>query len=76
MISPASGSSSTNQEGYKGASVNKPKAEESNDDTLESVLTELNSLVGLDKVKEDVNSLINFVKISQLRKKRGMRSKE
>jgi len=42
-------------------------------DTLESVLEELNSLVGLEKVKSDVQSLMNFIKICQLRKQRGMK---
>lgn len=35
--------------------------------TLESVIDELNSLVGLAKVKEDVQGLLNFIKICQLR---------
>ena len=65
--------SSQTQEENKGVSVHKPSNEE-NKDTLESVLSELNSLVGLDKVKEDVNSLMNFIKISKLRRQRGMKS--
>ncbi len=43
------------------------------EETLEQVLGELNSLVGLKKVKEDVRSLMNFIKICQLRTKRGMK---
>ena len=65
--------SSQTQEENEGVSVHKPSNEE-NKDTLESVLSELNSLVGLDKVKEDVNSLMNFIKISKLRQQRGMKS--
>lgn len=65
--------SSQTQEENKGVSVHKPSNEE-NKDTLESVISELNSLVGLDKVKEDVNSLMNFIKISKLRQQRGMKS--
>ena len=42
-------------------------------DSLESVLAELNSLVGLDKVKEDVQGLLNFIKICQLRKQYEMK---
>lgn len=61
------------QEEAKAVSVQKPSNKENND-TLESVLAELNSLVGMDKVKEDVNSLMNFIKISKLREKRGMKS--
>ena len=66
--------SSQTQEENKGVSVHKPSNGEKNNDTLESVLEELNGLVGLDKVKEDVNSLMNFIKISKLREKRGMKS--
>lgn len=42
-------------------------------DTLESVLAELNSLVGLDKVKKDIQSLLNFLRVCQLRSQRGMK---
>lgn len=48
-----------------------PSAQEG--DTLERVLAELNSLVGLAQVKDDVQSLINFLKICRLREERGMR---
>ncbi len=40
--------------------------------SLEELLEELNSLVGLKKVKEDVKSLTNMVKIMKLRKERGL----
>ena len=56
-----------------GVTVTKPIDKEKTDDTLESVLAELNSLVGLDQVKEDVQSLLNFIKICQLRIQRGMK---
>ena len=35
-------------------------------------MAELNELVGLEQVKEDVNSLINLVKIRKIRQERGM----
>ncbi len=44
-----------------------------NEDTLASVLEELDSLVGLDKVKADVKSLMNFISICQMRTKRNMK---
>ncbi len=54
--------------------VKKPEImDENSKETLESVLAELNKLVGLDKVKNDVQSLINFIKVSQMRIKRGMK---
>lgn len=40
--------------------------------SLEELLEELNSLVGLKKVKEDVKSLANTVKIMKMRKERGL----
>lgn len=41
-------------------------------DKLEEYITELNSLIGLMNVKKELNSLINFVKLQQLRKQRGL----
>lgn len=40
------------------------------DDT--NAIDELNNLIGLTKVKEDVNSLINLIKIRKMRESRGM----
>ena len=59
--------------------ADKPKAEkaenkkkEEPEKTTEELLAELNELVGLEQVKEDVNSLINLVKIRKIRQERGM----
>jgi SpoVK/Ycf46/Vps4 family AAA+-type ATPase len=41
--------------------------------TLEQLLEELDSLVGLDTVKRDVHSLLNFIKVTKLRTERGMK---
>ncbi|MGI6623577.1 MAG: AAA family ATPase [Clostridiaceae bacterium] len=40
--------------------------------SLDELMEELNSLVGLQKVKEDVKSLANVVKIMKIRKERGL----
>ncbi|NLX63230.1 MAG: AAA family ATPase [Clostridiaceae bacterium] len=40
--------------------------------SLDELMEELNSLVGLKKVKEDVKSLANVVKIMKMRKERGL----
>lgn len=40
--------------------------------SLEELMEELNNLVGLKKVKEDVKSLTNVVKIMKMRKERGL----
>ena len=58
-----------------GHTVKQPAGRETGgeEETLESVLAELYGLVGLDKVKNDVQSLLNFIKISQMRTHRGMK---
>lgn len=50
-----------------------PDVEEKSGETLSSLLEELDGLVGLDNVKQDVHSLINFIRVSQVRKERGMK---
>lgn len=41
--------------------------------SLDEYLEELNKLVGLEKVKKDVNSLINLVRVRKIRKDRGIK---
>ncbi len=41
--------------------------------SLEEYMAELNRLIGLEKVKKDVNSLINLVQIRKLRQERGIK---
>lgn len=43
------------------------------EETLEELLEELTSLTGLERVKQDVNSLINLLKIRKIRTERGMK---
>lgn len=45
----------------------------SDDKSLEELLKELDSLVGLDKVKKDVHSLMNFIKVANIRKSKGLK---
>lgn len=40
--------------------------------SLDSILAELNSLVGLENVKNDIRTLINVIKVNQLRKLEGL----
>lgn len=56
-----------------GVSVERPASLQDGNDTLESVLAELNALVGLEKVKLDVQSLLNFLRICKIRTDRGMK---
>jgi SpoVK/Ycf46/Vps4 family AAA+-type ATPase len=48
--------------------------EEEKPRTLDELLNELNSLVGLNDVKKDVQEMVNFLKIQQLRESKGMSS--
>lgn len=41
------------------------------EESLEDLLQQLNSLIGLDSVKQEVNSLINMLKIKKIREERG-----
>ena len=53
-----------------------PKEEEQKEEESHSIdeyLEELNRLVGLEKVKKDVNSLINLVQIRKIRQDRGIK---
>ena len=54
----------------KGLESPEDKEEESH--SLEEYMDELNRLIGLEKVKKDVNSLINLVQIRKLREERGI----
>lgn len=49
-------------------------AKPANDESLEQLLSELDELVGLETVKRDVRSLMNFLKISRLRESRGLKT--
>jgi len=42
--------------------------------TLQQVLEELNSLIGLNAVKQEINTLINFIKIQKAREASGLKS--
>ena len=43
-------------------------------ETLDDLLAELNGLVGLNTVKQDVNSLIHLQEVCRIRKERGMKT--
>lgn len=47
--------------------------EEKLEKTLEEYIAELNSLTGLVNVKEDVNALINLMKVQKMREERGLK---
>ena len=43
-------------------------------ETLEELMAKLNKLIGLEGVKREVNSLINMIKVDELRKSRGFKT--
>lgn len=52
---------------------NLPGKVEGEKHSLQEYLNKLNKLIGLEKVKKDVNSLINLVQIRKLRQDRGIK---
>lgn len=53
--------------------VENAKVSNPNEKSLEELLEELDGLVGLDKVKADVRSLMNFIKVANMRKRKGLK---
>lgn len=43
------------------------------EENVEEILADLNELIGLDSVKEDVNTIVNLLRIQKIRKERGMK---
>lgn len=67
-----SGKPRTNQTARDKTSQAQPAPKPEKEKTADELLDELNSLIGLERVKEEVNNLINMLKIKQLRKERGL----
>jgi len=51
-----------------------PSLSNHQDQSLEEVLQELNSLIGLAKVKEEIKTLTNFIRIQKAREQSGLKS--
>ena len=69
-----SGSDSTSGSDKEAASVVKRgAADASKEKTLDELMEELNSLVGLDSVKQDLNNLVNLIKVKKMREEREMK---
>ncbi len=58
---------------HAGENIPKFKDNGEKEESLEELLHELNKLIGLQMVKDDVNSLIHLQEIKQLRKSRGLK---
>lgn len=57
---------------YKSSPITKAKEQEP-ELNADELIAELNSLTGLTEVKEDVNALINLMKVQKMREERGMK---
>jgi|GEM_PF-3859663 len=54
------------------ATTKPAKVEPDDEETLEEVLQQLQALIGLSKVKQQVTTLVNFIKIQKEREKEGL----
>ena len=60
---------------FKPASPSATKEVNINDtETVEKILEDLNQLVGLTQVKDEVNRLVNLIRVQKLRKERGFKN--
>jgi stage V sporulation protein K len=57
---------------YRNITTQEIGFEENSEESLESILLELESLIGLNNIKNEVKSLINFAKVNQTRKLKGL----
>lgn len=71
--SPRSDENDASEDELRGTAISSPANAENSTETLQSVLTELNGLVGLEQVKHDVKNLMDFIQICKLRAERGMK---
>ena len=70
---PAEAKEETKAEAAK--TVNAEAAEEQEPEpTLEELLAEMDELVGLEAVKKDIRTMMNFIRICKLRQERGMKA--
>ena len=70
---PADATEETKAEAAK--TVNAEAAEEQEPEpTLEELLAEMDELVGLEAVKKDIRTMMNFIRVCKLRTERGMKA--
>lgn len=56
----------------KKAVPNVKQTEVDDNETLDEVISELNELIGLKNIKEEINTLINFLKVQKVREEKGL----
>lgn len=57
-----------------GEAKKQKQSKDTSKESLETLMAQLNSLIGLDEIKKDVESLIGFVKMQKMRQEIGMQS--
>lgn len=69
-----SGSGGSTASGSGAADSSTAQYEEEPEQTADELIAELNALTGLKGVKEEINGLINLVKVQQMRAERGLKT--
>ncbi|MBO6015827.1 MAG: AAA family ATPase [Lachnospiraceae bacterium] len=56
------------------SSADRNRRDDGGGSSLEEMLDEFNAMIGLDGVKEEVNSLVNLIRVQKMREQNGMRN--
>lgn len=57
-------------------SSNSKITDEEKTESLDDLLKELNQLIGLERIKEEVSELINFIKVQKIRESKGLQTQQ
>ncbi|MDX2097989.1 MAG: AAA family ATPase [Leptolyngbyaceae cyanobacterium bins.59] len=60
------------EQGQAGKAIEVEAVYPTEEDSLEKVLAELNSLIGMQNIKDEINTLTNFLKVQKVRIERGL----
>ncbi len=60
----------------KKAVPNLKQTEVDDDETMEDVIAELNELIGLKNIKDEIKTLINFLKVQKVREEKGLATQD
>ena len=70
---PSSFTLSINRSKIHPDNPSKPQEEKkNNEENLEEVMEELNEIIGMENIKKEVSSLINFLKVQKIRQEKGL----
>lgn len=69
---PSVKSETISEPAFKRKTIVRKQEQNENEETLEEILKELNSFIGLENIKNDIISLINYLKVQQSRAKSGL----